>query len=705
MEKKKPIDSLPRRRDLLFASAAFLPMKKLKPPVAKRIPKRIAMHGETRVDDYFWLRGKENPEVIAYLEAENGYTSQIMAPTEALQKKLYDEILGRIQQTDLSVPARIGDFFYYTRTEEGRPYSIYCRKPGSLDGAEQVLLDLNDLAKDEKYLRLGNFSISPDHRMVAYALDTSGDEVYTVFVKEIASGRVLPDRIPNTYYGLEWTNDNQSLVYVTLDEAKRPYRAWRHVLGATSGSLLYEEKDERFHLTLGKARSRRFLYIRLNSAITSEIHYAEAATASEPLKRFAARAENVMYDVEHHGDRFYIRTQDGGRNYRLLRTPVSDISRARWEEVLPHRTAVTIEDVTAFENHLVLIERDNGQLKFRVRELPSGAEHWVEMPEAVYRIGFDHNPEFRTSTLRLQYTSLITPLSVYDYDMAARTRDLKKRQKVLGGYDPANYETHRLQATAPDGVKVPISLVYRKGLKRDGRNPALLYGYGSYGISVDPSFASDRLSLIDRGFVYAIAHIRGGADMGELWHDDGKLKRKKNTFTDFIACAEHLIQEKFTNPKRLAISGRSAGGLLMGAVVNLRPDLFQTVIAGVPFVDVLNTATDPTLPLTVIEYDEWGNSNFKEFFDYIQSYSPYDNVKPASYPNILATAGLNDPRVSYWEPAKWVAKLRTVKKDRNLLLLKTNMAAGHGGSSSRYEKIRETAFEYAFLLHTMGFKG
>lgn len=672
------------------------------PPAARRIPTRITTHGETRTDDYFWLREKENPEVIRHLEAENAYTAAIMSSTTGLRQRLYEEILGRIRQTDLSVPVRKDSFYYYTRTGEGKPYPIYCRKAGSLEAAEQVLLDLNELDSGGRYLRLGNFTASPDHRLLAYSLDTSGDEVYTVFVKDAESGQLLPDRIHNAYYGLEWSNDNRSLVYTSLDQSKRPFRAWRHVLGAPEDTLLYEEKDERFHLTLDKSGSRRYLRLNLNSAITSEVHYLDADDSAAMPALFAGRRNNVEYDVEHHGEWFYIRTQDGGRNFRLMRTPVSDLRRESWTEVLPHRDAVTIEAVKAFEKYLVILERDNGQLRFRVRSLEDGSEHWIAMPESVCKVGFDANPEFRTTVLRFQYTSLVTPPSVFDYDMAARTRELKKEQEVLGGYDRRQYETCRLHATAPDGVQIPISIVHRKGLERNGANPVLLYGYGSYGISIDPAFASDRLSLLDRGFVYAIAHIRGGGDMGKTWHEAARTNRKMHTFTDFIACAEHLIADNYTRPERLAMMGRSAGGLLVGAVLNMRPDLFRAAIAGVPFVDVLNTATDPTLPLTVIEYDEWGDSNRAEFFEYIRAYSPYDNLREAAYPDILATAGLNDPRVSYWEPAKWVAKMRTLNAGHGLILLKTNMEAGHGGASGRYEKIRETAFEYAFLLHVFG---
>ncbi|MBL8234554.1 MAG: S9 family peptidase, partial [Bryobacterales bacterium] len=574
------------------------------PPVAPKVPKAITQHGHTRVDNYFWLRDRQNPETIRYLEAENAYADAVLEPLADLREQLYQEILGRIQQTDLSVPVRKGDYFYYSRTEEGKQYPIHCRKRGSLDAGEEVLLDLNEIAKTEQYVRLGNFAVSPDHRLLAYGLETSGDETYTIYVKDLASGELLPDRIDNTYYGLEWTNDAQSLLYVTLDAAKRPYQCWRRRLGADAASdvLLHQEADERFHLTLSKSRSEAFLLVNLDSAATSEVRYMEASGTAVSMRIVAERRHDVEYDVTHHGELFYIRIADTGRNFRVVTTPVSDPDPSRLQEWIAHRAAVMVESVEAFENHLVVLEREDGIRRFEVYNLKDAGRHRVTMPESVYTIAPTGNPEFRTNVLRFQYTSLVTPASIFDYNMDTGERVLRKQTPVLGGYDPANYETIRIHAEAEDGVRVPISLLYRKGTARDGSHPMLLYGYGSYGISIDPTFSSERLSLVDRGFVFAIAHIRGGGDLGKTWHDAGKLKQKLNTFEDFIACAEHLIAEGYTSSDRLAIMGGSAGGLLMGAVINIWPELFHAVLAKVPFVDVLNTATDPTLPLTVIEY-------------------------------------------------------------------------------------------------------
>ncbi len=539
--------------------------------------------------------------------------------------------------------------------------------------------------------------------MLAYSLDVSGEEIYVTRVKDLETGALLPDRLENTYYGLEWTNDGRNLIYVTLDEAKRPYQAWLHRLGeaAQSGRLLYEEPDERFHLTLHKSRSKRFLFLDLDSAGTSEVWYAEAAGAGLEPRLFAARRHNIEYDIAHQGDNFLVRTTEGGRNFRVLTAPISDPLPENWKEKIAHREDVLVESVDAFERHLVITERENGLRRLRIENL-DGDMHFVQMPETVYTLSPGENPEYETSTLRFHYTSLVTPMTAYDYHMDTRERTLVKQEPVRGGYNPSLYETVRVFAPSPDGVKVPVSMVYRKDLRRDDGNPTLLYGYGSYGISIDPAFSSSRLSLLDRGYIYAIAHIRGGEDLGKRWHDDGKLLKKWNTFDDFIAAAEFLIAAKYASPRKLAITGGSAGGMLMGVVINRKPELFRAVIAKVPFVDVLNTATDPSLPLTVIEYDEWGNSNQRDFWEYIRSYSPYDNVSRQAYPNMLVTAGLNDPRVSYWEPAKWVAKLRALKTDHNLLLLKTNMDAGHGGASGRYERIRETALDYAFLLTVVG---
>jgi oligopeptidase B len=668
------------------------------PPAAKIVPKEITVHGDTRIDNYFWLRDRSDPDVIAYLEAENQYTEELMAPTKPLQETLYKEILGRIQETDLSVPVRRDDYFYYTRTEEGKAYAIYGRKLGSLDASEEILLDVNVLAEGQKYFRLGNFAVSPDHQLLAYSMDLEGDESYTICVKNLATGELLPDRIANTYYTLEWANDNRTFFYTTLDEARRPYRVFRHELGVGSDELVYQEDDGRFALGLSKTRSRRFIFIDLGSPLTSEVRYLEADQPRGNFRIMLPRRQGVEYDASHHGEYFYIRTNDQAKNFRLMRTRVGAPSDGSWDEVIPARTAVTIEGVDSFENHLVVYERERGLEKICIRDAEGGFSHYIDFPDPVYTVGATGNVEYKTKLLRFHYSSLVTPVSVFDYNVESRERELKKQYEVRGGYDASQYSSERIFAKAPDGAEVPISLVYRKGFERNGSSPLLLYGYGAYGHSIDPGFSSDRLSLLDRGFVFAIAHIRGGAELGKEWHDRGKLLAKKNTFTDFIACAEHLIANRYTSSNRLALMGGSAGGLLAGAVLNMRPELFHAAVAKVPFVDTLNTALDPTLPLTIAEYEEFGNPAEKEYYNYIKSYAPCENVRPQDYPAMLVTGGLNDPRVSYWEPAKWVAKLRALKTDNNLLLLKTNMGSGHFGPSGRYEGIKEVAFDYAFLL-------
>jgi oligopeptidase B len=625
-----------------------------------------------------------------------------MTPTKPLQEALYKEILGRIKETDLSVPVKRDDYFYYARTEEGQAYTIYCRKHASLEAPEEILLDTNALARDQKYFRLGNFAVSPDHALLAYSADFEGDELYTIFVKNLLTGELLPDRIANTYYTLEWANDNRTFFYTVLDAAKRPYQVFRHELGGGADALAYQEDDARFALGLTKTRSREFLFIELASPLTTEVRYLAADQPRGEFLVMLPRTQDIKYDASHHGEHFYIRTNQDAKNFRLMRTPVLHPSGKNWEEIVPARAAVTIEAVDSFEEYLVVYERERGLEKICVRDGAGVLSHYVDFPEPVYTVGAVGNAEYRTKLLRFNYTSLVTPVSVFDYDMSTRQRELKKQYEVVGGYDASQYQSERVFADAPDGVQVPISLVYRKGFEKNGASPLLLYGYGSYGYSIDPSFSTDRLSLLDRGFVYAIAHIRGGAELGEEWHDQGKLLAKKNTFTDFIACAEHLLASRYTSTDRLAIMGGSAGGLLVGAVLNLRPDLFHAAIAKVPYVDTLNTGLDATLPLTIAEYEEWGNPADKQYYDYIRSYSPYENVAPREYPLLLVTTGLNDPRVSYWEPAKWVAKLRAVKTDKNLLLLKTDMGSGHFGPSGRYEGIKETAFDYAFLLQAMG---
>lgn len=671
------------------------------PPVAKIVPHVTTLHGDTRVDNYFWLRDRADPDAIAYLNAENAYCEAIMKPTEPLQSKLYDEILGRIKEDDLSVPVKRDDYYYYSRTEQGRAYAIYCRKHGSVDAEEEIVLDANALAEGQKYFRLGNFAVSGNHRLLAYSVDLEGDEAYTIYVKDLAAGALLPDRIANTYYTLEWANDNRTFFYTVLDEAHRPYRVFRHELGAVSDTRVYEEADGRFGLGLLKSRSQEYIFVHIASPLTTEVRYL---SANQPLGDFQPvlpRRQDVEYDVAHRGRHFYIRTNEGAKTFRMMRTPVTSPSTANWEEVVAARPEVTVEGVDAFQDYLVIYEREKGLEKICVRPDGGLAPYYIDFPEPVYAVHATGNAEYETKLLRFSYTSLVTPISIFDFDLETRRRELKKQYEVLGGYDPSLYQSERIFAKAADGVEVPISLVYRRGMHRNGQNKLLLYGYGSYGYSIDPSFSPDRLSLIDRGFIFAIAHIRGGADLGKPWHDSGKLLSKKNTFSDFIACAEHLIAAKYTSANRLAILGGSAGGLLVGAVVNARPELFHAVVAKVPYVDTLNTGLDPTLPLTIGEYEEWGNPEQSDYYGYIKSYAPYENVKAQEYPAMLVTAGLNDPRVSYWEPAKWMARLRALKTDGNILLLKTDMGSGHFGPSGRYAGIRETAFDYAFLLWVM----
>jgi oligopeptidase B len=672
------------------------------PPVAERDPKVSVLHGEERVDEYHWLRNRDDPRVVAYLEAENLYAEARTAKTKSLRERLFVEMKGRIKQDDSSVPQRKGEYLYYSRTEDGKQYRIECRKKGDLDAPEEILLDQNELAKGHDYFRLGAFEVSPDHALLAYATDVSGNETFDVRVKDLRTGKLLPDVIEKVEYGLEWGNDNRTLYYTTMDEAHRPDKVHRHRLGETRNSEVFHEPDDAFHLRLSKTRSDKFLVIQLQSQITSEVWVLDADDAAAKPRRIEARRNGVEYAIAHHGKRFFIVTNDDAENFRLMEAPVTKPGRAQWREVIGHRPEVRLESAEAFAGHLVLREREEGLRRLRIRDLDTGKDHHVDFEEPVYAVYGARNPEFDTTTLRFRYASLTTPMSVFDYDMSSRKRDLRKEDEVLGGYDRRKYRAERLHATAADGTRVPISLVYREDTPRDGTAPLLLYGYGSYGSTIEPSFNSNRLSLIDRGFVYAIAHVRGGGALGRPWYRAGKLKKKRNTFTDFIACAEHLVDEGYTSKERLAIRGGSAGGLLMGAVTNMRPDLFHVVVANVPFVDVINTMLDDSIPLTVIEYEEWGNPNEKEAYHYIKTYSPYDNVAAVDYPNILVTAGLNDPRVAYWEPAKWVARLRAHKTDRNLLLLKTNMGAGHGGSSGRYDRLEEIAFEYAFILERMG---
>ncbi|RMH22690.1 MAG: S9 family peptidase [Acidobacteria bacterium] len=684
------------------ADGAVLP----EPPMAKRVPHVTEIHGETLVDPYYWLRERDNPDVLAYLEAENAYTEQVMKHTEGLQQALYEEMVGRIKETDLSVPVRRGPYYYYSRTEKGKQYRIYCRKKGSLEAPEEILLDVNQLAEGHDFYRLGVFEVSPDHRLLAYAFDVAGSEDYHLRFKDLESGELLADEIPAVAYSFEWGNDNRTVFYTTRDEARRQDRVHRHVLGsdAADDQEIFHEADERFDVYVSKTRSQSYLIIASTSSTTSEMRLLAADRPAGDFILFRPRQQGIEYYVDHHGDHFYVYTNEEAKNYKLMRTPVADVSRASWQEVIPHRPEVKLEFPQIFARHMVISERVNGLRRMRVRDFAGGAERPIEMPESVYAVFAADNPEFDTDVFRFQYTSPITPRSVFEYDMATGERTLLKQDEVKG-YDPTRYETQRLYARARDGIAVPVVLLYRKGLERNGENPCMLYGYGSYGASLDPFFSPTRLSLVDRGFVFALANVRGGGELGEAWHDDGKMLKKMNTFTDFIDVAEFLIDQRYTKPDKLVIEGGSAGGLLMGAVVNMRPDLFHAVVARVPFVDVVNTMLDESIPLTVGEFEEWGNPKDEEYFRYILSYSPYDNVKAQDYPHMLITTGLNDSRVQYWEPAKWTAKLRATKTDRNRLLLKTNMGAGHGGASGRYDAFREQAFVYAFILDSVGITG
>ncbi|MFL5401624.1 MAG: S9 family peptidase [Gemmatimonadales bacterium] len=674
----------------------------LVPPLARTAPRTERVHGETRVDDYFWLREKNDPEVMAYLEAENRYTAGVMRHTDALQEQLYQEMRSRIKETDLSVPERVDDYLYYSRTEAGGQYPIFCRRRLE-EGPEEVLLDQNPFAERQSYFRLGALAVSPDHRLLAYSADTSGAEEFTLYIKDLVTDKLLSEQIPNTSHGVAWANDSRTLFYTELDEARRPCRLYRHVVGTapSSDALVYFEPDASFFLDISRARSRRYLLLDISSHCTSEVRFISADAPEETFRVLQPREPGVEYTVTHHDDSFFITTNDGAINFRLIKAPVTAPSKEHWTAVLPYRPDVKLDGTDAFRRHLVIYERESGLRQIRVLELESGEEHLISFPEPVYTVRPHANPEFETTLLRFTYTSLLTPSSVIDYDMAARSWTVRKQTEVLGGYDPTLYRSERLYAQASDGVQVPISLVYRLPFEPAGARPMLLSGYGAYGLSYDPAFSSNNLSLLDRGFVVAIAHVRGGEEMGRAWYDGGRLLNKRRSFTDFIAAAEHLIAAGYTRADRLVISGGSAGGLLMGAVTNMRPDLFRAVLAEVPFVDVVNTMLDASLPLTVIEYDEWGNPNDPVAYSYIRSYSPYDNIEPKEYPHMLVTAGLNDPRVAYWEPAKWTAKLRAMKLGNSRLLLRTNMGAGHGGASGRYDYLREVAITYAFVLDVL----
>jgi oligopeptidase B len=672
------------------------------PPVAAKKPHTTKIHGYTLNDDYFWLREKSNPEVIKHLEAENAYTEQVMAPTKALQDALYTEMLGRIKQTDLSVPSRIGDYFYYSRTEEGKQYSYMCRRKGSMDAPEEVLLDLNKLAEGHKFLGLGAYRASDDGNWLAYSTDTTGYRQYALHVKDLKTGQTLAENIERVG-SVVWAQDNRTLFFTTEDPvSKRSDKFWRHVVGATGNDLLYEEKDELFDVGAARSLDKQIIFLGSYAKTSTEFRYLPASTPNAALKVILPREANHEYDADHYHGRFYITTNKNAKNFRVVTAPMSDASAKNWKPFIDHNPAIKINGVSFFANHIVVSEREGGLTQLRVIDPKTMQSHRIATEEPDFALSLAGNPEFDTATIRFNYQSMVTPSSVYEYDMNTRARTLLKRQEVLGGYDPSRYQATRIWAVARDGVKVPMSIVHRKGLARDGKAPLLLYGYGSYGSSGAPTFSSNRLSLLDRGVIFANAYIRGGGELGEEWREAGRMMKKINTFNDFVDCAEFLVKSKYTSPDRLVIQGGSAGGLLVGAATNMRPDLFKAVVAQVPFVDVINTMLDASLPLTTSEYLEWGNPNEKAAFDYMMKYSPYDNIKAANYPAMLVQVSLNDSQVPYWEGTKFAVKMRALKTDKNPLIVKANMGAGHGGSSGRYDALRETAFTYSFVLWQMG---
>jgi oligopeptidase B len=694
---------------LITCAMAQNPQTQSDPPVAPAAPvapiqlRREIRHGETVVDNYYWLREKNNPDVVRYLEAENAYTAAETRDLQPFAGALYQEMLGRIRQTDLSVPVRRGEYLYYARTVEGLQYPIQCRRKGSMEAPEQILLDANELAKTHKFVGVGNFAVSDDANLLAYSVDFTGFRQYTLQVKDLRTGELLPESFERVT-SVAWAADNRTVFLTTEDTVtKRSDRLWRYALGGSAPEPLYQEKDELYDIGVGKTRDRQFILLDIESKDTTETRYLRA---DHPLDDFAVllpRERKHRYYVDHREGLFYIRSNKAGRNFEIVTAPVADPAPGNWKVFVPHRDGVRIQEIDLFRDFAVVIEKSQALDHLRVYDFAKDAWTEIPFPEPVYTASPGGTPDYESADYRYNYQSLVTPSSVYDYDMRTGHSTLLKRQEVLGGYDPAQYASERLWATARDGARVPISIVYRKGFERDGCGALFLYGYGSYGFGTPPTFAGNRLSLLDRGMAYAIAHVRGRDEMGEQWREDGMLMKKKNTFFDFIDCAQYLVEQKWTSPDRLVIEGGSAGGLLMGAVVNFRPDLFKAVHLAVPFVDVMNTMMDATLPLTVGEYLEWGDPNEKAAYDYMRSYSPYDNLAKRGYPAMLVTTSFNDSQVMYWEPAKYVARLRTLKTDHRPLLLKIKMdPAGHGGASGRYDRLQDQAFEYAWMLSQVG---
>jgi oligopeptidase B len=676
-------------------------------PTAPKRPHTITQHGETRIDNYYWMRDRQDPDVLKYLRAESDYLEEVMGHTRPLQDMLYAEMKSRMLETDSTVPEKRGDYFYYTREEAGLQYPIFCRKKGSLESPEEILLDQNQLAEGKPFCSVGAFTVSPDGNKLAYSLDVEGTEVYTVYVKDLPTGMIYPESIGNTYSsvyfhtGIEWANDSQTLYYLTLDTAQRPDKLWRHRLGSdpSQDELVLHEQDEAYFLFITKTRDGAYILTHHHATKTTEMCFISANQPEGELKVLSPRQEGVEYHAAHHEGVFFIVTNHEARNFRLMKARVDASSIEHWQEVIPHREEVLLEYVETFKEYIVLYERRDGLRQIRISATNALEEvRYVQFPEPAYCVDHESNPEYDTRILRFTYSSLISPHSVIDYHMDTGEWKLVKQDGIPSGYDMSQYVSERIYATTADDKAVPISLVYKRDLVRNGNNPTLLYGYGAYGSVIDADFNFRLFSLLDRGFVFAIGHVRGGSDLGRAWYEDGRLFNKKNSFDDFIACAEHLIHEGFTSREKLAITGGSAGGLLVSACLTMRPDLFKAVIAKVAFVDVVSTMSDPTIPLTALEYDEWGNPDDVEFFKYMMSYSPYDNIRATEYPHMLITTGLNDPRVAYWEPAKFAAKLRELKTDNNMLLLQTNYSAGHAGASGRYDFLKEVAIDYAFLI-------
>lgn len=698
---------MPRSRHVAFllslAAVAAIAQPQPTPPVAPQIEHREVRHGDVVIDNYYWLREKSNPEVVRYLEAENAYTQAMTSSLAPFSAALYNEMLGRIKQTDLSVPVRRGAFVYYSRTEEGKQYPILCRRRDSTGTAEEVLLDQNELAKGHKFVGLGAMAISDDQNLLAFSVDYTGFRQYSLHVKDLRTGEILPDTTERVT-SVEWAADNRTLFAVTEDEVtKRSDTLWRHALGSAQFAPIYKEKDELYDIQLGKTRDKKYLLLESSAKNTTEVRYLQADRPDDSFAVFLPRQSDHRYYVDHREGLFYIRTNRDGKNFELVTAPENDPEPKNWKPFVVQRPDVLLTNIDLFHDFAVLAETSEALNRLRIYNFKTGAWSAIAVPEPIYSAFRGDNPDYNATSYRYTYTSFITPQTVYEYDIATGKSTVLKRQEVLGGYDPSQYASERLWATARDGVRVPISIVYRKGFHRDGHGPLFLYGYGSYGFGTPVTFSSARLSLLDRGMAYAIAHVRGGDEMGQQWREDGMLMKKKNTFQDFVDCAEYLTKERWTSPDRLVIEGGSAGGLLMGAVVNMRPDLFRAVHAAVPFVDVMNTMMDASLPLTVGEYLEWGNPNEKAAYDYMKTYSPYDNLQKRAYPAILVTTSFNDSQVMYWEPAKYVAKMRTLKTDSNPLLLKIRMdPGGHGGASGRYDRLKDQAFEYAWLMSQLG---